>query len=212
MTRNDFYVISLHRRIHSASPTNGRIMGVAGRVTMSNAFDKLANEAAQARRENRVSDAKRLWAEAVQLSRQAPNKKELIQALKGSGQIERDMGNNGAALPFYQEAVALCREQDDSQSLAHTLRHLGDVYRSAGQLELAEPCYREALSLYRSHNQTAPLDLANAVRPMAILKEQTGETEVAKLLWEEARQLYAAVNVPEGVAESSKRLAQLAAK
>jgi hypothetical protein len=47
---------------------------------------------------------------------------------------------------------------------------------------------------------------------MAILKEQTGEPEAAKPLWEEARQLYASVNVPEGVAESSKRLAQLAGK
>jgi tetratricopeptide (TPR) repeat protein len=192
--------------------TNWRIIMGAGKVTMSNAFDKLANEASQSRRENRVSDAKRQWAEAVELSRQSGNKKELIQALKGSGQIERDMGNNGAALPFYQKAVALCREQDDPLSLAHTVRHLGDVYRSAGQLELAEPCYREALSIYRSHTQTAPLDLANALRPMAILKEQTGEPEAAKPLWEEARQLYASVNVPEGVAESSKRLAQLAGK
>jgi tetratricopeptide (TPR) repeat protein len=179
---------------------------------MSNAFDKLANEATQSRRENRVSDAKRQWAEAVQLSHQSGNKKELIQALKGSGQIERDMGNNGAALPFYQRAVALCREHDDPLNLAHTVRHLGDVYRSAGQLELAEPCYREALTIYRSHTQTAPLDLANALRPMAILKEQTGEPEAAKPLWEEARRLYASVNVPEGVAESSKRLAQLAGK
>ncbi|MGC2764437.1 MAG: tetratricopeptide repeat protein [Candidatus Acidiferrum sp.] len=179
---------------------------------MPDAFNKLANEAAQARRENRVSDARRYWTEAVQLCRQSGNKKELIQALKGSGQIERDMGNNDAALPFYEQAVALCREEHDPQSLAHTVRHLGDVYRSAGQLDLAEPCYSEALTIYRRHKQTAPLDFANALRPMAILKEQKGELQAAKPLWEEARQLYAAANVPEGVAESLKRLAYLAEK
>ena len=115
-------------------------------------------------------------------------------------------------MPFYEEAVALCREEHDPLTLAHTVRHLGDVYRSAGQLDLAEPCYSEALTIYRSHKQTAPLDFANALRPMAILKEQKGERQAAKPLWEEARQLYAAANVPEGVAESSKRLAYLAEK
>jgi tetratricopeptide (TPR) repeat protein len=179
---------------------------------MSDAFNKLADQARQARTENRVSDAKRLWAEAVQLSRQSGSKKELLQALKGAGQIERDMGSNETALPFYQEAVSLCREHNDPLSLAHTIRHLGDVYRSAGRFALAEPCYTEALSLYRSQTQTAPLDLANALRPMAILKEQTGEPEAAKPLWEEAQRLYASVNVPEGVAESAKRLARLAGK
>ena len=179
---------------------------------MSDAFDKLANSATQARMENRVSDAKRYWAQAIQLSRQSGNKKELIQALKGAGQIERDMGSNETALPYYLEAVSLCREQKDPLSLAHTVRHLGDVYRSSKRLELAEPCYNEALALYRSNSQTAPLDLANAIRPMAILKEQTGEPAAAKALWEEAKQLYAAVNIPEAVAESSKRLAHLAGK
>ncbi len=76
-------------------------------------------------------------------------------------------------------------------------------------MELAEPCYDEALSLCRSNYQTAPLDLANAIGPMAILKDDAGEVEEARRLWEEARELYAAVNVQEGVAESSARLARL---
>ncbi len=53
------------------------------------------------------------------------------------------------------------------------------------------------------------LDLANAIRPLAILKDDAGEVEDAKRLWEEARDLYAAADVREGVAESVARLARL---
>lgn len=179
---------------------------------MSDQFNKLANDAAHARRENRVSDAKRYWTDAIQLSRQSGNKRQLIDALRGSGQIERDMGSNDKALPFYQEAVTLCREEKDALLLAHTVRHLGDVYRSASKLDSAELCYEEALAIYRQHQDTPPLDLANALRPMAILKEQKGESGAARPLWEEAKRLYAAVNVSEGVAESAKHLERLSAK
>ena len=125
------------------------------------------------------------------------------------GQIERDLNNNDAALRLYEEAVAICREEGDALMLAHTVRHIGDIHQDARRDELAEPCYHEALSIYRSHAETLPLDLANTIRPLAILKETAGEFEEATRLWTEARDLYAAVNVSQGVAESSRRLARL---
>ena len=77
-------------------------------------------------------------------------------------------------------------------------------------MDLAEPCYEEALALYRSSGQTAPpLDLANAIRPLAILRERVGNANEAVLLWREARDLYLSVNVRAGVAECSKHLEQL---
>jgi hypothetical protein len=51
--------------------------------------------------------------------------------------------------------------------------------------------------------------LANAIRGLAILKSDTADAEAARALWEEARDLYAAVNVKAGVAESNRRLALL---
>jgi hypothetical protein len=77
-------------------------------------------------------------------------------------------------------------------------------------LDLAEPCYEEALALYRSSGPTAPpLDLANAVRPLATLRERVGKPDEAVLLWREARDLYLSVNVRAGVDECSKHLDQL---
>jgi hypothetical protein len=65
------------------------------------------------------------------------------------------------------------------------------------------------IALYRSSERTAPLDLANAIRPLAILKEGAGDIEEARRLWEEARDLYAAADVGEGADECSARLERL---
>ena len=159
--------------------------------------------------ENLVAEVHRDLVEAVALCRQSGEQRKLVQALKALGQVERDLGRGEAARPLYEEAIAICRAEGDPLTLAHTVRHLGDIHRDAGRAALAEPCYDEALELYRSHDRTPPLDLANAIRPLAILKEDRGQVEEARELWEEARDLYAAVNVPEGVAESSARLARL---
>ena len=107
-------------------------------------------------------------------------------------------------------AVAKARRGDDPLRLAHAVRHLGDAYYYAKQSAQADACYVEALSIYRGHEHPRPLDLANAIRSFAVLKDQIGETEKAQPLWQEAHDLYLAVNVPAGVAESAARLALLA--
>jgi tetratricopeptide (TPR) repeat protein len=177
---------------------------------MSDASHKLLSQALRARRENRPADAKQNLVEAVDLCRNAGVRVDLAEALTGLGQIERDLKHSDAALEHYEEAVTIYRAEGDALKLAHTIRHVGDINRHEGRSAVAEPCYHEALSLYRSHEGTPPLDLANAIRGLAILKFDAGEVQEAKALWEEARDLYAAVNVEAGVTESSRRLAILA--
>ena len=92
---------------------------------------------------------------------------------------------------------------------ASRLMRQADRARQDNRLADARRRLVAAVALYRSHERTLPLDLANAIRPLAILKDDAGEVEEARRLWEEARDLYAAVNVREGVAESSARLARL---
>src|SRR5437763_8837875 len=107
-------------------------------------------------------------------------------------------------------AVASLRKVDDPLRLAHRVRHLGDAYYYAGRWALAEPCYVEALSIYRRHERTRPLDLANAIRSFAVLKDEVGATEQSQRLWQEAHDLYVGLNVSAGLAESAARLALLA--
>lgn len=106
----------------------------------------------------------------------------------------------------YEEAVVLFREADEPLVLAHTIRHLGDVYLEQGRPDLAEPCYHEALALYRRHADESSLDLANAVRSLAVLR-----WEQAKVLWEDARTLYTALRIEAGTKESAARVAALSA-
>ena len=176
---------------------------------MNETADGLMRGADLARRENRLPDAHRDLVEAVALCRQSGKPGSLIQALKKLGQIERDLGRGNAALPLYEEAVALCRDKSDPLLLAHTVRHLGDIHQDAGRVALAEPCYHEALLLYRGDEGTPPLDLANALRPLAILKEKTGDLDEARRLFAEARDLYAAIGVRAGVVECQARVARL---
>src|SRR5208283_1281741 len=147
---------------------------------MSDGPDELVMLALQARRENRLAEAKQHLAEAVNFRREAGAKVDLAKALTGLGQIERDLGQSEAALQHYQEAAAIYRAEADALRLAHTVRHIGDIHRHEGNVELAEPCYREALFIYRGHAQTAQLDLANAIRGLAILKGEAGATAEAR--------------------------------
>lgn len=110
----------------------------------------------------------------------------------------------------YKSVVAALRAAGDPLRLAHAVRHLGDGYYYAGQASLAEPCYVEALSIYRGHEGRRPLDLANAIRSFAVLRDEGGAAEEAQQLWQEAHDLYVSIKVPAGIAESAARLALLA--
>jgi hypothetical protein len=93
--------------------------------------------------------------------------------------------------------------------IAHTARHLGDICREIGLTEQAGELLEEAINIYRHRADTKACDLANSIRPLALLKTAVGDLNNARPLWEEARALYAAVNVTAGVAECSGQLAKL---
>jgi tetratricopeptide (TPR) repeat protein len=176
---------------------------------MSAAVDSLLAQATRARRERRPADAQRDLIQAVALCRQSDDRLPLAMALTGLGQIERDLHHAAEALEHYEEAAAIFRAAGDPLKLAHTVRHIADIHQDEAHLALAAPYYDETLSIYRAHPETPPLDLANAVRGQALLKETMGETHDATALWEEARALYSQVNVEAGVTESARHIALL---
>lgn len=163
----------------------------------------------QARREHRLDDARRLFTEVIDLGKKLSLAEFVAEGLTGLGQIERDLNHLDKALEAYSEARVIYRGGNHTLTLAHTIRHLGDIHTEHGDLAAAEPCFVEALSIYRNHPETKPLDLANALRGYAVLKQNTGQKAESKLLWEEARELYCALNIETGVSESSRRIAAL---
>lgn len=176
---------------------------------MSDRSRILMEEAIRARLDGRLLDAHRGLVEALAINRNASDRRGMVQALKGLAQVERDLGRAEIARPLYEEAITLCRSEDEPLQLAHTVRHLGDTHQDLGHPELAERCYREALVIYRGDTRTAPLDLANTLRPLAMLYEGLGRSAQAIELWTEARDLYDALGVSAGVAESRDHLSAL---
>lgn len=165
--------------------------------------------ATRAELEQVVDRVHRYLSEAVTLCRSAEATRELAAALGKLGHVEQDAGRGDAALGCYEEAVAVARQDGHPMLLAHAVRHLGDVHREAGRLAAAEPCYSEALALYDGQNEPPALDYANALRPMALLKETLGQVGDARALWQRARALYGAIPIEEGVAECTEHLARL---
>jgi tetratricopeptide (TPR) repeat protein len=179
---------------------------------MSDPAEDLLARGYLARREHRLADARSHFAEAAKTSRETGENASLAQALAGLGQIERDMGDLDAAIIHYDAAVAVFRRLNEPLRLAHTIRHAGDIRQNRVEIELALPCYEEALSIYRCHAQTSPLDLANAIRGFALARGASGSVAEALRLWQEARGLYDAVGVQDGVSESDTQIASLNAR
>jgi tetratricopeptide (TPR) repeat protein len=164
----------------------------------------------RARADRRFAEARHALREALSASDAQPEEASFrIGVLRTLAEVERGEGHPEIALSLYEEAVALCRTSATRLVLAHTIRHLGDVYRHLERLADAEPMYLEALELYRSDPETAVLDLANAVRPFAILTQLTGRLDESRRLWLEAKSLYTVAGIADGVAESEEHLREL---
>lgn len=118
----------------------------------------------------------------------------------------RDRGALADASAHYEAALAVSRSCADPLHVAHIARHLGDVYRERGLQDPAERLLEESIAAYRGSLGTRVLDLANALRPLALLYGARHDSRSAAL-WREARTLYAAIQVSAGVAECDQHLA-----
>lgn len=123
------------------------------------------------------------------------------------GRVARDLGDNESAVSHYRTAADLYRGLGDRMNLAHAVRHVADILRGMGRTAEAELPILEAIDLYRAQEPLPELHLANALRVAALLKEQAGSNGEEQPLWVESRDLYRAVGVDAGVAESRAHLA-----
>jgi len=162
-----------------------------------------------ARRAARFSEALQLMNEAASMC--GPDQDyERALIFRELGELARNRDDLNAAQTHYEESAALLRRSDDPLKLAHTIRHLGDVHAQQANWGEAERCFVEALDIYRAHPSPDALDLANAIRPYALLKTRTGRTEEARPLWLEAGALYETEGIAAGVEECRRHVEQSA--
>lgn len=104
------------------------------------------------------------------------------------------------------EATDLLARGDHARhATAHYARHLGDIHLEPGQAAQAEPHVREALDTCRGHPDTRVLDLANALRSMALVETALGRRDAALGFWQETQPLYAVIPVDDGLRECARR-------
>jgi tetratricopeptide (TPR) repeat protein len=131
------------------------------------------------------------------------------QPLIDQGYAAHHAGNLQLALELYQAAANALSKLNEPLRLAHTIRHVADIQRHLQLLDEAHANYAEALAIYRAQPDTGKLDLANTLRPYALLMESLGNHTAAREMLTEARDLYAALNLQVGVDEANRRLTLL---
>jgi tetratricopeptide (TPR) repeat protein len=173
---------------------------------MAETFQEQFARGYQARKEDRLADSRAIFLKAVRSAAEEGDRPSLAEALCGLGQAERGIGNLEAARHHYAGAAVLYRQIGPPERLAYAIRHEADILREACLPAEAEPLYQEAEGIYRQQGEAAALDLANTLRGLALVNESLGRPDASRLLFEQARELYAKCNVEAGVAECSKKL------
>lgn len=170
------------------------------------------------RQAGRSDAARRAFAGAIAAFQIEADLTGEARALACQAQLARDAGDLDWAQHDQQAAIALLRYAGDGPALAHALRHAGDMFREAGDLPHAASALEEAAALYAADPEASPLDRANAVRSVALLAEALGERIKAHLLWQDARERYAALDAEfrqagvtgnPGVEEAEQHIASL---
>lgn len=155
---------------------------------------------------SRQKASRRASAEAAYGSPRLVAKMNDIEKLLKSAREARTDGDIDTALDAYRHAAALARDGGHTTLLAHALRHVADIARETGAASTALEASREALAIYRDTPAVAPLDLANGLRVEALALQSLSRKSDAEPAWREARALYEAAGVLEGVAECDANL------
>ena len=153
--------------------------------------------AIQLRREGDYAASKRAASEAVEAARAQHHQLDLGKALRELAETERKLHNSTAACQHYEEASNILRRTGPPLLFAHTIRHLGDLYTHNRNLAQAEHCCLKALETTAS--KTTPTRWTTPTPSAA-----------ARDLWQQVRNLYIALDIPEGVAGLSDELDRIA--
>ena len=163
----------------------------------------------EAKREHRLKHARSLFRKALDESRSSEDRELRARLYVELAYIELGLGELEHARTHYLKAAEIHRELGHVLRSVHAARHAADILREQGKGEEAGQLYSEVLETYRASSDASRLDLANAIRGLALLKTQMGAGGEARALWEEARDLYRSEDIPAGVEECTRQIASL---
>ncbi len=171
--------------------------------------ESLLEQGREEKREHRFKYARSLFRIALRETRESDNLALRAALYEELAYVDRTLGDRETSQQHYRKASEIYRGLDNLLKTAHTMRHAADILREQERRDESAPLYAEALEIYRNHQETPPLDLANAIRGFALLKEAQGDREQAACLWQEAGKLYESTGIDAGIAESKRRIGLL---
>lgn len=120
----------------------------------------------------------------------------------------RRQGRLSDATALYEEAAESFQAEQQPARWAHALRHAAEFALRAGDGVTSLREARMVIEYYRSTPPTT-LEMANALRVMAMAEAAAGETDNAMEHWNEARRLYREAGIADGVLEADRHVALL---
>jgi tetratricopeptide (TPR) repeat protein len=131
-----------------------------------------------------------LFTSSLELARQAGDERLEAWARFWIGIVHQVVrGNSPASLPWFEEAERKARALGDGLLLSYAVRHLGFVRLDEGREEEAMPLLRESVELRRAAGFLP--GVAAGLLTLAEVAAERGDTEEARRLLEEARDLAA---------------------
>jgi len=170
----------------------------------------LFEQGRKARREHRLEDARSSFRQALKESSSEDDPRLVAELHAELAYVERALHDVQAAQAHYRRATEMFRTLHDPYRTAHNMRHLADILRETGKPLEAAPFYSESIEFFRKSGEY-PLQLANALRGLALMQGDVKDFAGSLQSWSEAKALYQMVSVDAGVAESRKRIDDLMA-
>jgi tetratricopeptide (TPR) repeat protein len=122
----------------------------------------------------------------------------------------RRQGRLSDATALYEEAAQSFQAEDQPARWAHALRHAAEFALRAGDSVTGLREAQIVVEYYRGAPPTT-LEMANALRVMALAEAAAGEKDSAMEHWSEARVLYRDAGIADGVLEADRHVALLCA-
>jgi tetratricopeptide (TPR) repeat protein len=136
--------------------------------------------------EGRLSDARSLMEEVLEIRRELGHRDGMFIALAVLGELTLCQGDYCTARSYYTEFLALGKTWGDGGRIACGLDWLGDVALCEGDLATARSLFNESLNRHRSRNDREAI--ARRLADLGGVAHYEGDLATARALFEESMQ------------------------
>lgn len=143
------------------------------------------------------SRARPLLEEAVELSRNLRDQKNLASSLSTLGAVALTQGDYPAALASLIESLAL-QTPDDTHGIGWTCAYLGDLFMNQNDLDQAASYFEKSIDLFRANGDIN--SLAYPTRRSGFIAMKKGDLQRAVLLFKDSLRMNIQINYIKGTA------------